>query len=377
MGPSKPERSDAARAARSGAESGAADPHGHAHPQPHEHPHDHPHVHPHPDPRPEPHPHEHAAPHRLERVRRLGDGLAQRAAGLGPARLALVALFLYLATGTYVVLADQQGVVLVFGKVRAPRVAPGIHWTLPYPIGRVEKLKVLETKRLTVGIEPPDQVLGRGAADARGQLLTGDQNIINIRLAVQYRVEDPVLYLFAARDVTAVLARSVEASLASVVVRRNVDDLLTREKVAVQNEVQTGAQELLHPFGVSLSSVSIESIGPPEEVLEAFRDVASAREDRERIVREAESYSNDLLPRARGEAERMRQEAESYTERKTQEAAGDAARFSKLAGEYRKARDVTSARLFLETMEEVLPRMKKIVVEPGATGVDVDLIQRK
>ena len=290
--------------------------------------------------------------------------------------LALVAA-LYLLSGVYFVSADQQAVVLVFGRVRESRVTPGMRWTLPYPFASVEKLKVLETKRLTVGIEAPDAVLGRGAGEVKAQFLTGDQNIINIRLAVQYLVEDPVLYLFYARDVTSVIARTAEAALSAVVMRRAVDDLLTKEKVAVQNEVQTGAQQFLHRFGVSISTVSIESISPPDEVLEAFRDVASAREDRERIVREAESYGNDVVPRARGEAERLRQEASSYCERKINEAMGDAARFTSLAAEYSKARDVTSARLYLEAMEEVLPRLKKIVVEPGRGGIDVDLIQRK
>src|SRR5262249_52957848 len=156
-----------------------------------------------------------------------------------------------------------------------------------------------------------------------------------------------------------IVARTVESSLSSVVVRRNVDDLLTKEKVAVQNEVQSQAQPFLARLGVSVSSISIESITPPDEVLEAFRDVASAREDRERIVREAESYANSVVPRARGEAERLRQEASSYCQRKIDESFGDASRFTALAAEYSKARDVTSARLFLETMEEVLPRLKK------------------
>lgn len=159
--------------------------------------------------------------------------------------------------------------------------------------------------------------------------------------------------------------------------RRLVDDLLTTEKVVVQQQVQKAAQELLDLYGcgVHISNISIESIAPPDEVLEAFRDVASAREDRERIKREADSYANDLIPRARGELVRLKEEALSYCQRKINEAAGDTARFTQLAAEYARARDVTSARLYLETMEEVLPRLKKVIVEDG--NVDLLLIQKK
>jgi membrane protease subunit HflK len=368
-----------------------AHPHGHGHDHghgSHEHEHAHPgHPHPHPAGGREPHDHghghdhDHGYPH--EHGHRHGDWRhrARHAAGaLGRAgwrRLLPALAAAYLLSGVYFVFADQQAVVLVFGKVRQPRVGPGMHWAPPFPLGRVERLKVLETKRLTVGVEAPDQVLGRSGGEPRSQFLTGDQNLIDIRLAVQYQIEDPVRYLYGARDVTAVLARTVESALSGVVVRRNVDDLLTLEKVAVQNEVQQRAQTVVQRFGISIASVGLESITPPDEVLEAFRDVASAREDRERIVREAEAYGNALVPKARGEAERLRQEAASYGERKVNEARGEASRFTSLAAEYRKARDVTSARLFLETMEEVLPRLRKLVIESGPGGVDLDVILKR
>ncbi len=306
----------------------------------------------------------------LDRARHLA-GKWGRARGLATCAA------LYLISGFYFVLADQQAVVIAFGKVRERRVPPGVHWTWPCPFSRVEKLKVLETKRLTVGVEAPDQVLGRATGDTSAQFLTGDQNIINIRLAVQYRIQDPARYLFNTRDVSSLLARTVESALCSVVARRKVDDLLTTGKVIVQQGVQSASQELLDRYGcgVSISSISIESMAPPGEVLDAFREVANAREDRERIKREADSYANQLVPRARGEAARLMAEAAGYCEGRINEAEGDAARFTSLAAEYVKARETTEARLYLETMEEVLPRLKKIVVEPG--GVDLDLVQRK
>lgn len=294
-------------------------------------------------------------------------------------RIALVLAVIYLLSGFYFVFADQEAVELIFGKVQDVRVRPGIHWTWPYPVARVEKLKVLETKRLTVGVEAPDQVLGRGAGEVKAQFLTGDQNITTLRLAVQYSIHDPARYLFATKDVAALIAKSVEAILSAVVVRGRVDDVLTTEKVLVQQKVQEGSQKLLDDYGcgVTILNISFESAAPPDEALEAFRDVASAREDRDRIVQEAQSYANNILPRARGEASRLLEEAAGYCQRKISEAQGDAARFSSQAEQYAKSRDVTSARLYLETLEEVLPRLKKIVVEDSVHGIDLDLIQKK
>jgi len=321
---------------------------------------------------PEHHRH-HAAP---GSVGRMVERAAQLRRRLGWRKTFVLLAGFYLLTGFYFVPADQQAVILVFGKVRASRVQPGIRWTWPYPIAQVQKLKVWETRRLTVGVEAPDQVLGRGAGQVKAQFLTGDQNVINIRLAVQFAVKDPVQYLFAAKDVNAVIARSVESSLSEVVLQRKVDDLLTTEKVVVQQQVQGSAQGRLDNYhsGVYLSSISIESISPPEEVQEAFRDVASAREDRERIQREADSYANDIVPRARGEAARLWEEAEIYRQRKINEAQGEAVRFTRLAAEYIRAREVTSTRLYLEAMEEILPRLKKIIVEGN---VNLHLIQKK
>jgi len=171
----------------------------------------------------------------------------------GRARWLATCAALYLISGFYFVLADQQAVVIAFGKVRERRVPPGVHWTWPCPFSRVEKLKVLETKRLTVGVEAPDQVLGRATGDTSAQFLTGDQNIINIRLAVQYRIQDPARYLFNTRDVSSLLARTVESALSSVVARRKVDDLLTTGKVIVQQGVQSASQELLDRYGCGVS----------------------------------------------------------------------------------------------------------------------------
>ena len=244
------------------------------------------------------------------------------------------AIFLAVATvwllfGIYFVAADQQAVVLRLGRVAGAPVGPGVHWTWPAPVGKVFKIRARETRRLTVGFAAPDQVLGRDAQPAQAEFLTGDRNLISIGLVTQYAIKDPIAYLFRFGDVESLLRSTVESSLAAVVMRRGVDSLLTTEKVAVQQEVHALAQELVESYGagVSILGVSLESVAPPEAVREAFNDVASAREDRDRIVREAQSYANEVLPVARGDAERQLRESEGYLESRRQRAAGDAARF--------------------------------------------------
>jgi membrane protease subunit HflK len=285
-------------------------------------------------------------------------------------------MLLWLLSGVYVLGPDQQAVVTRFGKVVNPRVLPGIGWTWPYPIGEVHKLKVLQRQRAFIGGAPADQPLGQ-VEPLASQFLTGDQNLINIRTVVQYSVATPGEYLFRAEDVGRVVSAAAEAELARQIASRNVDDVLTTEKVAIQETVRQRAQELVDGYGlgVLLSTVSIEYIAPPPETAAAFRDVASARADLARIISEAQGYSNDLIPRARGEATQLTQEAQAYQQRKVDEAAGDAARFTQLVREHAKNPNLTSSRLYLETMEEVLPRIKKTIIDSQGS-LDLTIIRR-
>ncbi len=278
-------------------------------------------------------------------------------------------MFVYLASGTYLVPPDRQAVVTRFGKVVDARVLPGIHYHWPYPVERVFRLKVRETKRALVGGEPADETLGR-TQPFKTQFLTGDQNVIQMRTVAQYNISSPADYLFRAVDVDTVVRGAVETELARATAHRGVDALLTTEKIQVQEATRERAQALLDRYqaGVELTSVNIEAIAPPAEVAEAFRDVSGARADAARIINEAQGYANDVVPKARGAAEQLLEESEAYRVSKVNEARGDADRFTKLAGEYAKARQVTSQRLYVEAMEQVLPRVKKLIV-----GKDVDL----
>ncbi len=284
-------------------------------------------------------------------------------------------LLLYLLTGIYFVAPEQQAVVTRFDRVVAKGVGPGVHYHLPWPVESISKLKVLETKRLTIGVEMPDQVLGRTAAENPVQYLTGDQNIITVQMAVQYAISDPAAYLYRAQEVTPIIARAVESAFAQTISAEQVDSILTTGKVAVQNATLARTREILDGYGsgVHLSSINIENVAPPAEVADAFREVASARADRDRIINEAQGYASDAVAKAQGEAGKLRSDAEAFRQQRINEAEGEAARFAKLLAESGKAREVTERRLYLETMEEVLPRVKKVVVDSAGAKSLMDL----
>jgi modulator of FtsH protease HflK len=291
-------------------------------------------------------------------------------------RIILSVAVLWVLSGVYIVGANQQAVVTRFGAVVDPRVMPGIHIALPWPIDRVTKLKVRQLQRLVIGGEAADSVTGR-SNPLQSQFLTGDQNIIGMRVVVQYSVAAPVDYLFRNENVARSVGAAVETALAQRIAMRTVDAVLTTEKQALQDEVRAAAQKLIDEYqsGAQLSTVNIESIAPPPEAADAFRDVASARADSSRIVNEAEGYSNDLIPRARGEARQMTESAEAYKQKKINEAHGDADRFTQVAAEYAKASEVNGRRLYLETMEQVLPKIKKLIVDKNG-NLDLTIIRK-
>jgi membrane protease subunit HflK len=283
---------------------------------------------------------------------------------------------LWFLTSVYIVRIDQQAVVTRFGAVINPRVMPGIHLALPWPIDQVITLKVQQLQRLVVGGELLDSVTGR-AQPLQSQFLTGDQNIISMRVVVQYSVGVPVDYVFRNEDVSRSVGAAVETALAERVAGRSVDAVLTTEKQNVQETVRAEAQKLLNDYhaGVLLSTVNLESVVPPPEAADAFRDVASARADSSRIVSEAQGYANDVIPKARGEARQMLESAQAYKDTKSNTAQGDAARFTQVAAEYAKATEVNGRRLYLETMEQILPKIRKLMVDSNG-NLDLTIVRK-
>lgn len=292
------------------------------------------------------------------------------------ARIAAAILGLWLLSGVFFVWTDQQAVVTRFGAVVEPRVPPGIHFALPWPVDQVWKLKVQQQQRLLIGGEPGDAVTGR-SQPLKAQFLTGDQNIISMRVVVQFSVGIPADYLFRAADVSRSVSAAVETALSQRIAMRSVDSVLTTEKQSIQADVLAAAQKLLNEYraGVILSTVNIESAAPPPEAADAFRDVASARADSSRIVNEAQGYANDVVPKARGQAQQMLEQAQAYKQRKINEAQGDAIRFTQVAAEYAKASQVNGHRLYVETMEQILPKMKKLIVDKNG-NLDLTIIRK-
>ncbi len=293
-----------------------------------------------------------------------------------------IALGLYLLSGTYVVPPRQVAVVQHFGKVTNPQAPPGLHWRAPWPMGRVQLVNRLESRRVTVGAGLETELMKTSAPSTVSQFLTGDENIINLTMVVQYHVEDPVAYLFAAEDVDKLVAAAVSKALTRAVAETDVDSVLTVGRVAIQQRVLQEARETVlgeYGLGVTLDTAQITVAAPPPEVADAFRAVQDAREDRERIINLAETYAMDVIPRAQGEADRMLREAEAYKQQVVEMARGEAERFTKLVKEYRKAPTVTRKRLLAEMAEEVLPKLRVIVVddEGGLHPIDLNVLRRE
>jgi membrane protease subunit HflK len=285
-----------------------------------------------------------------------------------PVALGLAAA-VYLATGICVIQPDEEGVVRRFGKA-VRLVPPGIHYRLPFPAERLTRLKTKEIKRMSVGFRIIDQVQGRRPSREETQFLTGDENIINLQMMIQYTISDPVAFLFGADQVPTLVRRAGEAALTEIVGAMGVDDLLTAKKLEVQVMARDYMQATLERYstGVRVLAAHLTDVNPPAEVADAFRDVASAREDRDRIVNEAHGYVSDILPQARGQAQKTLQDAEAYEADVVNRATGDAERFLKAYAEYRKAKSITTTRLYLETVEKVLANSSIYVVDRNRTG---------
>jgi modulator of FtsH protease HflK len=271
---------------------------------------------------------------------------------------------------------EQQALVTTFGKVTLSRVSPGLHYALPWPIDSVYRLKVHQLRRTTIGGEMTDSVLGR-LQPVSSEFLSGDQNLLNVRVVVQYSVSEPQNFLFQTDDVDRVVGAVVGSELSQRIAHTRVDDILTTEKIEIQTDVAEAAQQCLEDYhvGVVISSINMESVAPPAEAAEAFRGVAGARADAIRIVNEAEGYTNDLLPRARGEAAQSIEQAQAYRQSKINRAQGEAARFDAVAIEYAKAPKVTGARAYLEAMEQILPKLKKLIVDSNG-NLDLTVVRK-
>ena len=286
----------------------------------------------------------------------------------------LVILVLWLFTGVYSVGPDEVGVVRTFGKFS--RVAQsGLNWHFPLPIETVNTPKVTEVKRIEMGF----RTLKNGQyrrVEKESLMLTGDENIVDAQMIVQYKIKDPVAYLFNIVGPELTVREAAEASLRTVVGRNKIDETLTTGKFTIQEETKEQLAAILDKYesGIHVVAVQLQDVSPPREVMGAFKDVASAKEDKNRMINQAEGYRNDVIPKARGEAESMIRDAEGFKESRIKRSEGDAAKFTTVLKEYRKAKSITEKRLYLETMQKVLPGIEKIVVPDKDNGGLLNLL---
>src|SRR5271165_5859156 len=280
-----------------------------------------------------------------------------------------VVLLAWLATSLYRVQPDERGVVLRFGRWIATT-DPGLHVHLPYPIETVLLPKVTQVNQMEIGVGPSAGAAGPEASRV-GQMLTGDENIVEADGAVFWKIRDPGLFLFKVDNPELAVRTAAEGALRDVISRTPIQAAMSTSRQQIADQTRALLQKLLddEQAGVEITQVQLQRVEPPLAVIDAFNDVQRARADQERARNEAEAYANDIVPRARGEAERIRQEAEAYRTQVVNLAHGEADAFLPLLRSYQSAKDVTAWRLYLDSVDEVLKKASKVVVDTSGKGV--------
>jgi len=288
---------------------------------------------------------------------RSGDG-GERINQLGLGLVLVVVPVIWLLTGFYIIQQGERGVELRFGA-KNEVTGPGLHWRLPWPIESVEKVNVEQVSTAWIGRRD------KGGGQDNGYMLTEDENIVVAEFSVQYKIKDANNYLFNVRDQATTVYQAMESATREVVGKNKLDFIMTEGQIEVAAKTQTLLQEILDRYksGIQITQVKMQKAAPPDEVKAAFEDAIKAREDGERVKKEAQAYMNDIIPRARGASARLLQEAAAYKAKVSARAEGDARRFTSIVAEYSKAPAVTRQRMYLETMEQVLSSTTKIFVD--------------
>ncbi|MEC7511741.1 MAG: FtsH protease activity modulator HflK, partial [Pseudomonadota bacterium] len=312
----------------------------------------------------------------------------------GGGRSSILVVFAVLLTfwglsGFYRVQADEQGVVLRFGKFLT-QTSPGLNYHLPWPIETAITPKVTTVNRVDIGM--------RGSLeDRRGSnavtrdvpeeslMLTGDENIVDVDFSVFWVITNAPDFLFNIQNPTGTVKAVAESTMREIIGQNDIQPILTEQRQKNEEQVKALMQQTLDSYGagIGITQVKMQKVDPPAAVIDAFRDVQAARADQERARNEANSYANRVVPEAQGEAVRIRREAEAYRAQTVAEADGEATRFASIYDEYRNARGVTRQRMFLETLERVLGNTNKVIIdqEGGGSGVvpylPLDQLNRK
>ncbi len=293
----------------------------------------------------------------------------------------LLLVWLIFGGPVYMVGPDEEGVVQTFGKYSSST-SPGLHFKLPWPMQTVSLPKITEVKRLEIGFrtirQGPPAVYIDAQNDARmlkeAQMLTGDENVVNSSMIVQYKIRDAVDYLFNVKNPEGTMHDLAEAAERQVVGNRPIDDVLTIGKTEIQVEIAEKIQSMadLYGIGINVIAVQLQDVKASKEVSASFTDVATAKEDRSRIINTSRGYQNENIPTARGKAAKLLRESEGYERERIAMAEGDVARFLALAKEYEKAPSITKERLYLEAMRSVLPRFRKVIIDEEASIINLN-----
>jgi membrane protease subunit HflK len=321
-----------------------------------------------------------------------------------------VILAVYLLSGVYTVKPGEVAVSTIFGKEVRQAITAGLHYRLPWPFEAIEKVNVSEIRRTDVGVASSEGSLlfpkkamaellpqaggggGHGAhgslseppkaaetipSPAKNQFFTGDENILEIRMNIQYQIKDASDYLFGMNSPDSLVPVAAHAAVTEFFGSMPVEELLTVAKSQIQRRIAQRAQSMLDEYraGLYIVNVNLQEVNPPQEVAEAFRDVASAREEKEETINKAQGYWNTVIPESRGNAHKLISDAEGYGEEIINQSQGDADKFSSMLNEYQRAKTVTEYRLYLETIEKILAKAKKFVVDSKKERVNLKFVK--
>ncbi len=285
-----------------------------------------------------------------------------KSAGIGVGLIVGVVLLIWLGTGFFIVQEGQQAVITQFGKYKSS-VGAGFNWRLPYPIQRHELIFVTQIRSVDVGRDTVIKATGL----RESAMLTEDENIVEIKFAVQYRLSDARAFLFESKNPGEAVVQAAETAVREVVGKMRMDSALSEERDQIAPRVRALMQKILDRYKVGIEVVGINlqqgGVRPPEQVQAAFDDVLKAGQERERAKNEAQAYANDVVPRAVGSASRLKEEADAYKARIVAQAQGDAQRFKSVLGEYQKAPQVTRDRMYLDAMQQIYSNVTKVLVD--------------
>ena len=281
----------------------------------------------------------------------------------------ILAFIVWMATGIYIIDPAERGVILRFGAFQTST-TQGPHWHIPYPVESVYKVNVEQVRSAEIGFRNSQNSYS-GGVSSESLMLTRDENMVDVKLAVQYKIASAQDYLFNVSNPELTLSHVVQSIIRQVVGDNTMDFVLTTGRDQVAQEVKTASQALINDYGlgIQITAVTMQDAQPPVQLKAAFDDVVKAREDEQRYINEARAYANDIVPKARGASQRLLAEAEAYKSEVVSKSEGEAYRFSQILTEYTKAPGVTKERLYRETLEDVLSNTNKVIVDSNSNSL--------